>query len=163
MIHIRDAKDTLTFYWPDFIEDNGAVFLRQYFPNGGIDWLNFPDLTGAETFYNHVHLLDIFVHDAQIENDENNFWNRTHVDFKTASDVAKIVLKLWAKKLTDEYPNLEFRLYFCAHDDPTIRFHSVRIDEPVWLSETDWAEQLASEEIVIIDTRFLAKHTQPKT
>jgi len=154
MIHIQDAKENLSLYWPDFIETNGAIFLRQSFPVKGINWAGYFDKTAAETFYNHHHLLDLFTHDARIEHDENNFWNREHNDFKVACYVGKIVIKLWAIKLKDEFPEQEFRLYFSASDNPTIRFHTVRENEPYWLSETDWVEQIASGEIVVIDTRY---------
>ena len=155
MVHIQAAKKILAVYCPDFIEIDGAIFLRQQIPPAGIEVTDYFDLTEAESFYNHLHLLDLFSHQAQIENDENNFWNEEHPDFKAACDIGEIVIKLWAEKLKTEYPHQEFRLYFCVNDNPTIRFHAIRENEANWLDENMWSEQIKAKEIVIIDTRLV--------
>ncbi|HYE74513.1 MAG TPA: hypothetical protein VEF04_14335 [Blastocatellia bacterium] len=152
MIHIKTAKKTLEIYWPDFSEIDGAIFLTRELPKRGINLTIFHDLTEAEAFYNHIHLLDLFSHRARIEGDEDDFWDRNHPDFQMACSIGKDIIKMWAHKLKAEFRHKEFRLYFTSDFDPTVRFHTVHENEPEWLSESNWGEQISDGRIVIIDT-----------
>jgi hypothetical protein len=64
---------------------------------------------------------------------------------------------MWAMKLKADFPRDRFRVYYTQYDNPIVRFHKVRENEPQWLSD----QQLTSAtdrsfgSAVIYDTDYL--------
>ena len=129
--------------WPDFIEEHGCVLLGWHAgsnPPPGND-----TATGWEAFVNHTHILDEFVHADEVSTfvSEEVVYNETHPDFVSACELGQRIAKLWALKLKSDFPLARFRVYYTQYDDPIVRFHKVRDDEPQWLS--DDALQMATD------------------
>ena len=60
-------------------------------------------------------------------------------------------------KLKADFPHNRFRVYYTQYDNPIVRFHMVRSDEPMWISN----EQLKSatapsfSDAVVYDTEYI--------
>jgi len=140
--------------WPRFVERDNAVLLASEVPAEGPLWSQFPDITSAEAFYNHLHVLDAFDHGAGLDGSDpaEGFWDSQHPDFVAACALGKVIAEMWHAKLNAEYPERQFRVYFTADDNPVVRFHCVRAQEPAWLDEECWKEAVAAGRIVILET-----------
>ena len=112
--------------WPDFVEEGGAVFLRSGRLAAAAPLSSFTDLVDAECFVNHVHILDEFEHDADL--DAEPFWNSGHDDFKRAVALAAIVAEVWAARLARDFPDQIFAVFATRDDNPIVRFHKIRPD-----------------------------------
>jgi hypothetical protein len=154
MIHIKEASELIGLFYPTFVEIEGAIFLDSELPAEGVNLSNFSDRTEAECFYNHVHILDRFQHDAKLDGDnaENAFWDYNHPDFLLACEVAKIIVSAWQHKLEADFPEHRFRLYYTERDNPTVRFHRVRENEANWLNEKDWLNDISQGKVIVYDT-----------
>jgi hypothetical protein len=130
-------------------------------------------LTDWEAFVNHTHILDEFAHKSDVteqhqiarcvDGDKDSFddWEirylETHPDFIAACELGKAAAKLWALKLCHDFPKDRFRVYYTEYDNPIIRFHKVRIDEPEWLTDEylATATRLDLRNALIYDTQSL--------
>jgi len=112
--------------WPDLVEEDGAVFLRSGRLAASAPLSSFTDLVDAECFVNHVHMLDEFEHDADL--DDEPFWNSGHDDFKRAVALAAIVAEVWAARLARDFPDQIFAVFATRDDNPIVRFHKIRPD-----------------------------------
>jgi hypothetical protein len=80
-----------------------------------------------------------------------------HPDFADACELGKQMARRWAMKLKADFPRDRFRVYYTQYDNPIVRFHKVRENEPQWLSD----QQLTSAtdrsfgSAVIYDTDYL--------
>jgi hypothetical protein len=80
-----------------------------------------------------------------------------HPDFADACELGKQMARMWAMKLKADFPRDRFRVYYTQYDNPIVRFHKVRENEPQWLSD----QQLTSAtdrsfgSAVIYDTDYL--------
>ena len=119
--------------WPDFVEQHGCVFLGRH--SGS----NPPPVTdtasGWESFVNHTHIFDEFAEDASTFASEEVVYDEHHPDFLSACELGQQIAKLWALKLKLDFPFARFRVYYTQYDNPIVRFHRVRNDEPQWLSD----------------------------
>jgi hypothetical protein len=61
-----------------------------------------------------------------------------------------------ATKLKTDFPNERFRVYYTRYDNPIVRFHKVRPDEDVWLSDEELrnASDPSFRDEVICDTGY---------
>ena len=93
--------------------------------------------TGWEAFVNHTHILDEFVHADEVSTFVSGevVYDENHPDFTSACELGQKITRLWALKLYLDFPSARFRVYYTQYDNPIVRFHKVRDDEPQWLSE----------------------------
>lgn len=145
---IQNAKAAVRFLWPQFTWADGAVLIAEAIGKS-TNIEKFDDLTSAEAFINHVHVLDVFTNSAEV--DKEPFYDRTHPGFVAAIDIGRLAARLWAHKLALEFPESEFLVYFTRDDNPIVRFHMVRDGEPVWLEPTE--DQIESGAIRIHSSR----------
>src|SRR6185369_7533061 len=148
----------LELFHPPFVEEEGAVFLASELPAGKIEFSRFSNLTEVECFYNHVHILDCFQHNAALEptNGESKYWDKGHHDFQYGCAVGKVVACLWSWKLAVDFPLYRFRVYYAEADNPTVRFHRVRDGEANWLAEKDWVSDMVQGKVIVYDTGPMA-------
>ena len=165
-VMVRTATHVLEILWPDFIEMNGRVFAGFQCHGGTIHELS-DGQTETECLVNHTHVLDEFRNRATSERKEPSeelevvevTYEVTHPDFVNACEIGRKMARMWAMKLKADFPHERFRVYYTQYDNPIVRFHKVRTDEPVWLSD----EQLMSatdrsfSSAVIYDTDYLDK------
>jgi hypothetical protein len=150
--------------WPDFMREHGCVFLGWH--SGSNPPPPSDTLTGWESFVNHTHVFDEFANDAanvvtREQGEEFAFeevaYNDQHPDFIAGCELGQRIAKLWALKLKLDFPSERFRVYYTQYDNPIIRFHKVRDNEPYWLS--DEALQTATDpsfrNAIILDTARL--------
>jgi hypothetical protein len=164
-VSVRTARSLAQLFWPDFVERNGCIFAgfqcgngeREEIPGGKTEW---------ECFINHTHVLDEFRNSATLEAREHlsdqldmteETYDYSHPDFIAACELGAQIAEMWALKLKTDFPQSRFRVYYTQYDNPIVRFHKVRVDEPVWLS--DDALQSAADpsfrNAVIHDTDYL--------
>jgi hypothetical protein len=167
-ISVTTAREVAQLFWPDFIEINGCIFAA-FQCYGGV-----PNMSGgkseAECFINHTHILDEFRNRATSENctpylealsETVNVveatYNEMHPDFISACDLGVKIARMWAAKLKLDFPQHQFRVYYTQYDNPIVRFHKVRMDEPVWLSDDalNSATDPSFRNAVIYDTDYL--------
>lgn len=130
-MHIIDASGFAKWFWPTFVVNDGLVFLELAKGNTTYDTDLFPDRTTIESFFNHMHILDVFENDAAITDEP--FWNANHPHFKLACELGRTLAHSWAHKLSLDFPNRWFRVYYTREDNPIVRFHQVHAGEPPWL------------------------------
>ena len=148
-----DAETILRVAWPSFVEVGGGTFLREAAPSDAASLGRFYDLTAAEAFCNHVHVLDLVEHGAGLDGSdpERGYYDATHPDFLAASEAGKIIAQSWQAKLARDFPGRRFRVYFCADDNPVVRFHTVRDNEAPWLDERDWAQAVTAGRVLVLE------------
>jgi hypothetical protein len=133
----------LQIFWPEFKEVSGCILLA--FQWGGNPITELPEgRTETECFINHTHILDEFRNSATTEKREHVsedfdaldvFYNEKHPDFVAACEIGVTIARMWALKLKLDFPGDRFRIYYTQYDNPIVRFHKVRPDEPVWLAD----------------------------
>ena len=66
--------------------------------------------------------------------------------------------RMWATKLKADFPNEQFCVYYTQYDNPIVRFHKVRSNEHVWLSDRELldATDPSFRDALIYDTGHLA-------
>lgn len=163
-ISVKNAQQLLQLFWPDFVEINGCFFVAFQCK---VDEKEVPeDRTRDECFVNHTHVLDEFSNSATSETctpvsedlDEiEQSYDEAHPDFVAACQIGLQMAKMWAVKLKLDYPQHRFRIYYTQYDNPIVRFHKVRIDEPVWLTDDELrsATDPSFRDAVIYDTDYL--------
>ncbi len=164
-VTVGTATHALEVLWPDFMEVNGCVFARFQCSGGPIQELS-DGKTETECLVNHTHVLDEFPNRATSERRESvsdeldvveEAYDVSHPDFVSACEIGRIMARMWAMKLKADFPHDRFRVYYTQYDNPIVRFHKVRMNEPVWLSD----DQLTSttdrsfSSAVIYDTDYL--------
>jgi hypothetical protein len=132
------------------VEVGGGVFLREVDPAG---LSCFGDLTAAEAFCNHVHVLDLVEHGAGLDGSDpgRGYYDAAHPDFLAAFEASKLIAQCWQAKLARDFPGRRFRVYVCADDNPVVRFHTVRDNEAPWLDERDWAQAVAAGRVLVLE------------
>jgi hypothetical protein len=153
-IKIKTAAKLLDFFWPEFKEIEGSIFLswetvrKICDPELGINY------TGMEAFINHNHIVDLFRHEVSREptKDNDSWFDYSHPDFKFLCEVGKKLAQMWYRKLKIDFPQYRFRVYYTQEDDPIVRFHRVRPEEPYWLDEANWRDDIKHGKIMIYDT-----------
>jgi hypothetical protein len=148
-ISTKSAVVTARFLWPDFVTRHGLVVRAQDADVNPCP-LNTTQ-TDWEQFVNHTHILDVFAHKSEvtskhqiskhIEGNEKTWdeWEITylesHPDFIAACELGRTAAMLWALKLNQDFPSERFRVYYTEYDNPIVRFHKVRLSEPVWITD----------------------------
>jgi hypothetical protein len=165
-LSVQSAEKVLRFLWPDFARQHGCIFLARY--SGSNPPPVNDTATGWESFVNHTHIFDEFRSDAAKSvvkaiseelNLEEVIYDETHPDFIAACELGRAAARLWALKLKHDFPQERFRVYYTEYDNPIVRFHKVRDDEPVWLSDDGLREATDSSFLnsVIYDTHRLSE------
>ena len=122
-----------SFIWPEFIQINGMVFIKHEYSESQ----NIPEEPiEAECFINHIHILDLFSHNADLPDEP--FWNCNHPDFQ--------------KALKQDFPNDQFKIYLTKFDNPIIRFHKIRIGQIDWMDESANIQEIKDGNIIILGT-----------
>lgn len=166
-LSVRTAYALVRLLWPDFVEVNGCIFVGFQCGNGAVAVKELSrGKTETECFINHTHVLDEFRNKASFETREHfseqldvveETYDNAHPDFIAACELGIKIAEMWALKLKLDFPENRFRVYYTQYDNPIVRFHKVRTDEPVWLC--DEALQLAKDpsfrNAVIYDTDHL--------
>jgi hypothetical protein len=161
IVSANTADRLLKIFWPDFVRVNGCVFAAFHW--FGTYSGNFDDKTQTEAFINHTHILDEFrnsatfrvIEPASKDLDEiEEIYDAGHPDFLHACKIGKAMARMWAVKLKVDFPVERFRVYYTQCDNPIVRFHKVRSNEPVWLHDEDSriANDPSFREILIYDT-----------
>jgi hypothetical protein len=164
-LSVRTASALVHLLWPDFVEVNGCVIAGFQCGDGAVKVLS-RGKTETECFINHTHVLDEFRNKATLETREHfseqldvveETYDNAHPDFIAACELGIKIAEMWALKLKSDFSKNRFRVYYTQYDNPIVRFHKVRIDEAVWLS--DEALQSATDpgfgNAVIYDTDHL--------
>lgn len=146
---IKEASEFASLFWPKFAVHDGLVFLDFADWNTTRDASTFPDRTAIESFLNHIHVLDLFSHEASM--DEEPYWNTCHPHFTIACDIGRSFAQSWAHKLSLEFPDRRFRVYFTRDDNPVVRFHQMHDGEPPWLEREQNDRVLDDDAVLIVD------------
>jgi hypothetical protein len=143
----------LRIAWPSFVEVGGGIFLCETAPSDAAALGRYSDFTEAEAFCNHIHVLDLVEHGAGLDGSdpERGYYDAAHPDFLAASEAGKIIAQSWQAKLARDFPGRRFRVYFCADDNPVVRFHAVRDNEVPWLDERDWVQAVAAGRVLVLE------------
>lgn len=164
-VSVGIAGELLQVFWPDFIEENDCVFAA--FHGGAGSAGSDASKTETESLINHTHVMDEFLNGATFQNREpvsahieelEEIYDETHPDFINACEVGKTMARMWAIKLKADFPSERFRVYYTQYDNPIVRFHKVRPDEHVWLSDEELldATDPSFRDAIIYDTENLA-------
>ncbi len=148
-MHISDAAEFATWFWPTFVVNDDLVFLEFVNWNTSYDNNIFPDRTAIESQLNHIHILDAFEHDASI--DDEPYWDASHPHFKLGCDVGRAFANSWAYKLSLDYPERRFRVYYTRDDNPIVRFHQIHEGEPPWLDRDRYPWASDEDAVLMID------------
>jgi hypothetical protein len=159
------ARDVLQVVWPDFIEVHGCIFAAFQWLGSYSGWDE--PKTETECFINHTHIMDEFLNEATFQHREQvseeleeveEIYDESHRDFITACELGRAIARIWATKLRADFPNERFRVYYTQHDNPVVRFHKVRPNEDVWLSDEDVLDETepSFRNAIIYDTDYLA-------
>jgi hypothetical protein len=171
-VSVRTGIQLLRLFWPDFIELNGCIFAAFQCGGGPIQELK-EGKTETESFINHTHLLDEFRNRATSEHraaDSKDFevvedvYDASHPDFVGACELGKQIAHMWAMKLKADFPLDRFRVYYTQYDNPIVRFHKVRENEPVWLDDDGLrsSTERSFTSAVIRDTDYLDRPVTKK-
>src|SRR5512143_2383475 len=156
MISVQAAQQLLAYLWPEFEERNGLVLLKTQVDCPSHNREAARTATELEAFCNHEHVLDHLAHDA-LKSDPSDktgaVLDTGHPDVLAARTIGRLVTRMWAAKLREDYPNYHFRVYYTEHDDPIVRFHRIRDAERAWMTDEEAAEQIAAGTMLVIDTR----------
>jgi hypothetical protein len=153
-VHAKDAEAILHVAWPSFVEVGGGTFLCEAAPGDASSVGRAYDLTATEALCNHVHVLDLVEHGAGLDGSDpgRGYYDAQHPDFLAACEAGRIIAQSWQAKLARDFPGRRFRVYFCADDNPVVRFHAVREKEAPWLDERDWAQAVAAGRVLVLET-----------
>ena len=162
-VSVGIASELRQVFWPDFIEESGCVFAAFH---GGEGPAGSGTKTDWECFVNHTHVMDEFFNNATFQRRENiskeldeieEIYDESHPDFVTACELGRAIARMWATKLKADFPNEQFRVYYTQYDNPIVRFHKVRPDEHVWLTDEELlgATDPSFRDALIYDTEHL--------
>jgi len=154
-IKIGTAISLLHIFWPDFEEVYGSVFLAGTKTKTLSDPENGRDRTEIEVHLNHVHMIDLFKHNASLQpaDEDDRFYDQGHPDFSILCEVGKMLAQMWFQKLRADFPGYDFRVYYTQEDNPIVRFHRIRQDEPNWIDDDQFSEEIQLGKVIIYDTR----------
>jgi len=105
------------------------------------------DRTEVGSFINHTHVLDLFGHDASI--DEDPWHNQKHPDLLAACKFGLIWAETISTKLAKDFPGRPFFVYYTEQDEPIVRFHQEHTGEVLWLRAEDWQDEIEAGAVVI--------------
>ncbi len=149
-IKAQTAVELLQIFWPDFVEANDLVLLPWESAAAPSNVQREMDHTGVEAFLNHTHIMDLFRHEVAWE---DGHYDHHSPDFKDLCEIGKKLAGIWYQKLQVDFPNYRFRVYYTQDDDPIVRFHRVRENEPYWLSENSYSDEVEQGTVIVYDTR----------
>lgn len=105
--------------------------------------------TEVEAFLSHTHVIDLVQHKMPWKDGQ---YDHLSPDFESLCKVGKRLAAMWYQKLRADFPDYRFRVYYTQDDDPIVRFHRVRKDEPYWLNEKDYRAEIEQGKVIIYDT-----------
>jgi hypothetical protein len=141
-VQLKSAIKVARLFWPSFVREHGCVFLAWH--SGSNPPPPGEDATGWESFVSHTHVFDEFVNTAIKINAEEQSgdlvvqevtYEEAHPDFIRGCELGAMIAAAWASKLKLDFPTERFRVYYTEYDNPIVRFHKARPDEPFWLSD----------------------------
>ncbi len=144
---LKIALKVSNFLWPNIEIREESVFLQEALTGNSSSVESFSSLTEAEIFHNHVHVLDLFKHEASLE--EEPFWDQHHPDFDAACRLGKTAVQTWTAKLRMDAPNRPFVVIYTQNDNPIVRFHQRRDREPGYLEPDDWKQEIQAGEVIV--------------
>jgi len=159
VITLATALRVADIFWPAFVEQDGCVFLAREI-RGPVDLAQHRTRTAAESFQNHVHVIDVFRHAIPgAEHPEDGYWvwEESHPDFERAWQLGRRLTEMWAAKLGAEFPDRAFRIYLTRRDTPIVRFHEVRAGETPWADDAEVAARGAADDLLVVQTRTYAR------
>ena len=114
---VAEAAAASLFFWPNFVEYRGFVFLKFAFDEQAIEnW--FSELGGdgkaVESVANHVHLWDVFAANTDAEN-------------RVLAGLASRLAEMWSAALGCAFPDREFLVTVTDESEdygPTVSFRS---------------------------------------
>jgi hypothetical protein len=127
--YLHLIENFIEISWPEFIETSeGMVFIKNEYDVNYSKNTNYKctDYTANESFINHIHV-------------EDKIGIKLNKSFK---EVIKTIGNMWAVKLKREFPNYKFRIYLSCSDDYVLRFHKIHDNEPFWLNEIEWKDEI---------------------
>jgi hypothetical protein len=135
LLNIERCEYLFDILWPEFIEINGTILIKEFYQNSS--WPSEDDSIGIESLINHLHILDLFKHNADLGGKDDKFYDDQHKHFKIAIKIGHIIAKSWTSKLKEDFPDYKFRVYLTLDDNPIIRFHKIRVNMPNWIDDKD--------------------------
>lgn len=130
-VTLASATRMAQFFWPEFTVVDDLVFFATEAPERGFDQESC-NRTEIESLGNHVHVLDLFNHEAKLPHEP--WWDVQHPDFETGCQIGRIWVETIAAKLASEFPAREFWVYFSKYDNPIVRFHQAHAGEIPYLT-----------------------------
>jgi hypothetical protein len=161
-LSIKSADWLRARFWPDFVERAGCVFVAFQISDSTVGPPS-GTLTQWELFVNHTHIWDEFRSAACPHPDMTNvpvaeevpaIYIENHPEFLQAKQIGETMARMWATKLSQDFPADRFRVYYLHYDHACLRFHKVRADEDSWLTDEEFlsADDLAFRDGVVYDT-----------
>ena len=155
---IKAALSIANIFWPEFVVVDDCVFFSWAAPKS-IDLSKWHDRTEIESTINHTHVLDLFNHNASL--DEEPWLDQSHPDFKAGCRFGLVWAEAIAAKLAKYFSERQFFVYYTEHDDPIVRFHQEHTGEIPWLSAEDCQEEIAAGSVVIYHVSRYNDSLQP--
>lgn len=143
-----DALKAAQYLWPEFVEHNKFVFFKWCKPEM-VDMNVWHDRVEVEATLNHVHVLDLFHHDAGLEVEP--FWDNSHPDFISACEFGKVLAHSLACKLAKDFPEKSFRVYYTQNDNPIVRFHQIYENETNWLDDGEFSAEIDNAQLMVLE------------
>ena len=155
---IKAASSIANIFWPEFVVVDDYVFFSWAAPES-IDLNKWHDRTEVESTLNHTHVLDLFNHNASI--DEKPWWDQSHPDFKAGCRLGLAWAEAVAAKLARDFPERDFFVYYTEQNNPIVRFHQEHPGETPWISPESCSEEIAAGTVVIHHVCGYNKASQP--
>ena len=150
-IHIQQGLELARgLFWPRFMLKDKAVLLDHPAVHKSTPVSAFENLSEAEMFLNHIHILDWFEHSADLS--QEPWWDQQHPDFEAACEFGLLLARAWAVKLRQDFAGQEFGVFYTRNDNPIVRFHKIRTGEPVFLDESSHAADIEARNVLILRT-----------
>jgi hypothetical protein len=102
------------------VDKDEAARHRESFPR---------DNTALEAFTNHLHLEDLVEMASPLKD----------VDHSLLMKLGRLLIQIWAERLSTRFPKLEFLFYLGGCDSVSLRVHVARRDAAPWVSLDDYA------------------------
>ena len=106
-----------SIFWPEFIEVDGCVFLKDGYDQDNIDaWAESTkgDMVAVQKVVNHQHIYDLF------QNDSVEKLNIQQVKY-----LSDLLVDMWSAKLKRDFPQLDIDVQVCDFDEEDVIATSV--------------------------------------
>jgi len=130
-VEIPATLTVARWLWPDFVRVGAGTFLQSSAPSAEyLDTWWKADLLGAEAFFNHTHVFDVFLHRAHYK----RAWSRDrrHRDFAAGCLLGALMCETWAAKLRLDFPEEDYAVFCTRENEPIVRFHKIGAGGELW-------------------------------